>query len=72
MNHGAEVTSQNSSKNKGCKMSALQKLESLAGRLFYWGPRSDAGTPDGREVVCESEHTVAWNEQSELTTKQCF
>lgn len=72
MNHGAEVTCQIPSKSKGCKMSALQKLESLAGRLFYWGPRSDAGTPDCGEVVYESEHTAAWNEQSELTTKQCF
>ncbi|XP_062826586.1 cAMP-dependent protein kinase catalytic subunit alpha [Anolis carolinensis] len=62
MNHGAEVNSRNSSKNKGCKMSALQKLENLAGRIFYWGPRSDAGAPDCGDTASESEHTAAWNE----------
>lgn len=72
MSHGAEVNSQNSSKDKGCKMSALQKLESLAGRIFYWGPRSDAGAPNVGEAAYESEHTAAWNEQSELTREHGF
>lgn len=72
MNHGAEGNSQNSCKNKGYKMSALQKLESLAGRIFYWGQRSDAGTPDCGETASDSEATAAWNEQSEWTSEQAL
>lgn len=67
MSYGAEINSQDSNKNNGCKMSALQKLENLAGRIFYWGPWSDAGAPSSGEAVFESEHTAAWNKQSELT-----
>lgn len=53
-------------------MSALQKLESLAGRIFYWGQRSDAGTPDCGEAALDSETTAAWNEQSEWTNEHVF
>ncbi|TFJ95974.1 protein kinase, cAMP-dependent, catalytic, alpha [Platysternon megacephalum] len=44
-------------------MSPLQKLESLAGRIFYWGPRSEAGALAGSETAHVSEHAAAWNEQ---------
>lgn len=72
MSHGAEMICPNPSRNKGAKMSPLQKLESLAGRIFYWGPRSEAGAPAGSEMAHVSEHTAAWNEQSELGWEPCW
>nr|XP_033780049.1 cAMP-dependent protein kinase catalytic subunit alpha isoform X2 [Geotrypetes seraphini] len=75
MSHGIEVTNQSPSKSKGSKMTALQKLENFAVRIFR-GPRSpaptegDAAGPPGTEPVYESEHLAAWNtEMKEFLAK---
>ncbi|CAM4681303.1 unnamed protein product, partial [Caretta caretta] len=73
MSHGAEMTCPNPSRHKGAKMSLLQKLESLAGRIFYWGSRSEAGAPASSKTAHLSQpDTVSQLEEFLAKAKEDF
>ncbi|CAM4606236.1 cAMP-dependent protein kinase catalytic subunit alpha-like isoform X1 [Lepidochelys kempii] len=73
MSHGAEMTCPNPSRHKGAKMSLLQKLETLAGRIFYWGSWSEAGAPASSKTAHLSQpDTVSQLEEFLAKAKEDF